>query len=64
MIHNYRCDVCEKSEICKNKAKLDKFSEAAKTDLGIEITFEHCDHFSVGSEDGSSPSYETYEEDE
>lgn len=62
MIHNYKCDVCEKAEICKNKSKLDKFSEDAKTDLGIEITFNHCDFFGYGSNDSDTPSYVAYDE--
>ena len=51
MINNYKCDVCGKSAICKNKSKLDKFSSEAKTDLGIEITFVGCDYLDETSSD-------------
>lgn len=61
-INNYKCDVCGKSAICKNKSKLDKFSSEAKNDLGIEITFVGCDYLDETSSD--SVGYDVYEDEE
>lgn len=45
-INNYICTQCNHCQVCGDKKKaIDKFSEEAKTNLGIDITVETCSHF-------------------
>jgi hypothetical protein len=44
-INNYVCPNCNKYIVCSRKDILEKFSEDAKKDLGIDITMESCDEY-------------------
>lgn len=45
MINNYLCESCKKSEVCRIKDILSKFSEDAKKPLGVDITMDQCANF-------------------
>lgn len=45
MLKNAKCDACKLGKICKVKSKLKPFTEDAKVDLGVNLTFVDCDNF-------------------
>lgn len=45
-IKNYICENCGHFLVCGNiKNAIDKFSEEAKKNLGVDITVDNCSHF-------------------
>lgn len=53
MVNNQQCDFCDFAVKCKVKTKLKPFTDEAKVDLGVEITFVSCDNFTRISDDAS-----------
>lgn len=45
MVDNYICENCDKAAVCKIVTILDKFSDDAKTPLGVDISIEACANF-------------------
>ena len=45
-INNYICTQCNHVQVCGDiKKAIDKFSDEAKTNLGVNITVESCANF-------------------
>lgn len=47
MINKCLCEECSKSEVCKIKDILYKFSEENKKDLGVDITMDSCSNVDI-----------------
>lgn len=45
MLKKSKCDACRLGKICKVKSKLKPFTDDAKVDLGVELTFDACVNF-------------------
>lgn len=60
MIRNQKCPDCYFADNCLVKNKLKPFSDEAKNDLGVELTFVTCDKFLEKQAEEES----TYDEDE
>lgn len=41
-VMNFICENCEKRRVCGIAGKIDKFSDDAKKDLGVDITMDSC----------------------
>lgn len=45
-ITNYICEQCDHYTVCGDRKKaIDKFSDEAKTPLGINITLDRCSNY-------------------
>lgn len=44
MLKNSKCDICKLNKICKAKTKLNSFTDEARVDLGVTLTFDSCDN--------------------
>lgn len=45
-INNYICDNCNHYLVCGDcKKSIDKFSDEAKNNLGVDITIDRCSNF-------------------
>ena len=45
MVNGILCYDCSLFNVCKAYSKLKPFTEDAKVDLGVEITFNKCEHY-------------------
>ena len=45
MVNGILCYDCSLFNVCKGYSKLKPFTEEAKVDLGVEITFNKCEHY-------------------
>ena len=54
MINNLKCENCEFSTKCMARAKLKPFLEDARTDLGVELDFVHCNDYQPLDESNDS----------
>lgn len=41
-VRNFICETCTKRRVCGIMSKLEKFSDDAKKDLGVDITMDSC----------------------
>lgn len=48
---NFLCEDCKKRRVCGFVGKLDKFSDNAKKDLGINITMDSCRDYDEDNDD-------------
>lgn len=51
MVKDLKCDVCKFQEKCVAYKKLKPFIAEARTDLGVEITFNSCMDYCEVEED-------------
>lgn len=45
MVNGIKCYDCSLFDVCKAYAKLKPFTDEAKVDLGVEISFNNCKHY-------------------
>lgn len=50
MIDGMKCYECGLLNVCKAYGKLKSFSDEAKVDLGVNLTFDDCNHY-ISDED-------------
>ena len=62
MIKNSKCDTCKLGKICKVKSKLKCFTDEAKVDLGVKLTFDECANFVKYEDDELDETEEDEEE--
>ena len=51
MVNGIKCYDCSLFDVCKAYAKIKPFTDEAKVDLGVEITFNNCKHYIPEAED-------------
>lgn len=51
MLSNKLCESCGKAAVCRNIDLLYKFDEAAKKQLGIDITLDSCENYEKTKKD-------------
>ena len=51
MVDGMKCYDCSLINVCKTYSKLKPFTDEAKVDLGVSITFNNCDHYIVEEEE-------------
>lgn len=45
MVDGMKCYDCSLFNVCKAYSKLKPFTDEAKVDLGVSITFNNCEHY-------------------
>jgi hypothetical protein len=53
MVNGIKCYECSLFDVCKAYSKLKPFTEEARVDLGVEITFNDCKHYISNDEDNA-----------
>lgn len=51
MVNKIKCYDCSLLDVCKAYSKLKPFTEDAKVDLGVELTFNSCEHYISGEDE-------------
>ncbi len=51
MINNHMCLSCDVSSICKVSTVLEKFSDEAKVNLGVDLEIKSCAHYISDNEE-------------
>ena len=51
MVDGMKCYDCSLINVCKTYSKLKPFTDEAKVDLGVSITFNNCDHYIAEEEE-------------
>ena len=51
MVDGMKCYDCSLINVCKTYSKLKPFTDEAKVDLGVSITFNNCEHYIVDEEE-------------
>ena len=51
MIRNFECYNCKSQPVCSIKKVLDKFTEDAKKQLGVDLTMDNCQNYIPFGED-------------
>lgn len=51
MVNNFMCENCDKAAVCKIINILEKFSDDAKSPLGVDITIESCENYNPDNEE-------------
>ena len=51
MVDGMKCYDCSLINVCKTYSKLKPFTDEAKVDLGVSITFNNCEHYILDEEE-------------
>ena len=51
MVNGMKCYDCSLINVCKTYSKLKPFTDEAKVDLGVSITFNNCEHYILDEEE-------------